>query len=240
MHILGILTESYEREENIMATKTNAVIFDMDGIIFDSERLILDCWERVGEKYHFSNIKEVCIDCIGTNKVKTKEIVCAYYGESFPYDKYNKEAAGLFKEYVQTKGLPTKKGVRELLQYLQAERIPIGLASSTKLAIVEEELRQAGLFDYFQVVIGGDLLKRSKPEPDIYLLACEKMGILPKYAYAIEDSYNGIRSAYRAGMMPIMVPDILQADVEMKEKSIAILHDLLQVKQYFQEKRLRC
>ena len=218
-----------------MAMKNKAVIFDMDGIIFDSERLILDCWEKVGEKYQFANIREVCIDCIGTNRVKTKEIVCAYYGESFPYDEYSKEATGLFKEYVQTKGLPVKKGVRELLQYLQAEKIPIGLASSTRLAIVEEELRQAGLYDYFQVVMGGDQLKRSKPEPDIYLLTCEKMGILPKCAYAIEDSYNGIRSAYSAGMMPIMVPDILQADDEMKEKSVAVLQDLLQVKQYFQE-----
>ncbi len=218
-----------------MDIKKKAVIFDMDGIIFDSERLILDCWEKVGEKYHFSGIREVCIDCIGTNSVKTREIISSYYGESFPYDEYKKEVTGLFREYVQTKGLPVKKGVRELLQYLKAEKIPIGLASSTRLAIVEEELRQAGLYDYFQIVMGGDQLKRSKPEPDIYLLTCEKMGILPKYAYAIEDSYNGIRSAYSAGMMPIMVPDILQADDEMKEKSIAVLQDLFQVEQYFQE-----
>ncbi len=219
-----------------MAIKKKAVIFDMDGIIFDSERLILDCWEKVGEKYQFSGIREVCIDCIGTNSVKTREIISSYYGESFPYDEYRKEVTGLFREYVQTKGMPVKKGVRELLQYLQAEKIPIGLASSTRLAVVEEELRQAGLYDYFQVVMGGDQLKRSKPEPDIYLLTCEKMGILPEYAYAIEDSYNGIRSAYSAGMMPIMVPDILQADDEMKKKSIAVLQDLFQVKQYFQEK----
>lgn len=218
-----------------MTIKKNAVIFDMDGIIFDSERLILDCWEKVGEKYRFANIREACIDCIGTNSVKTKEIICAHYGETFAYDKYRKEAAGLFREYVRTNGLPVKKGVRELLQYLKEENISIGLASSTRLAVVEEELRQAGLYDYFQVVMGGDQLKRSKPAPDIYLLTCEKMGILPEYAYAIEDSYNGIRSAYRAGVMPIMVPDILQADDEMREKSVAVLRDLVQVKRYFQE-----
>ncbi len=220
----------------MMDIKKKAVIFDMDGIIFDSEQLILDCWENVGEKYQIADIKEVCIDCIGTNSVKTREIICSYYGETFPYDKYRKEADELFREYVRTKGMPIKKGVRELLQYLKEENIAIGLASSTRLAIVEEELRQAGLYDYFQVVMGGDQLKRSKPEPDIYLLTCEKMGIQPEDAYAIEDSYNGIRSAYRAGMMPIMVPDILQADDEMKEKSIAVLQDLFQVKQYFQEK----
>ena len=216
-----------------MAIKKKAVIFDMDGVIFDSEQLILDCWEQVAVKYHFSGIREVCVDCIGTNSVKTKEIVCAYYGASFPYEEYRKEVSGLFKEYIQAKGLPVKNGVRELLEYLQDKRIPIGLASSTRLAVVEEELKQAGLYDYFQVVMGGDQLKRSKPEPDIYLMTCEKMGILPECAYAIEDSYNGIRSAYRAGMIPIMVPDILQADDEMKEKSIAVLPDLFQVKEYF-------
>lgn len=216
-----------------MTIKDKAVIFDMDGIIFDTERLILDCWEKVGEKYQFADIREVCIECIGTNSVKTREIICSYYGEAFAYDKYRKEADELFREYVQTKGMPVKKGVRELLQYLKEENIPIGLASSTRLAVVEEELRQAGLYDYFQVVMGGDQLKRSKPEPDIYLLTCEKMDIPPECAYAIEDSYNGIRSAYRAGMMPIMVPDILQADDEMKEKSVAVLQDLIQVKHYF-------
>lgn len=219
-----------------MAIKKNAVVFDMDGVIFDSERLILDCWEKVGEKYQFANIREVCIDCIGTNSVKTREIICAHYGETFAYDKYRTEAAGLFREYVRANGLPVKKGVRELLQYLKEENISIGLASSTGLAVVEEELRQAGLYDYFQVVMGGDQLKRSKPAPDIYLLTCEKMGIPPECAYAVEDSYNGIRSAHSAGMMPIMVPDILQADDEMREKSAAVLEDLFEVRGFFSGK----
>lgn len=125
--------------------------------------------------------------------------------------------------------------MRELLQYLKEEKIPVGLASSTRLAAVEEELKQAGLYDYFRVVVGGDQLKRSKPEPDIYLMACEKMGISPENAYAVEDSYNGIRAAYSAGMMPIMVPDLLPATEEMREKSIAVFDDLLQVKRFFVE-----
>ena len=107
--------------------------------------------------------------------------------------------------------------------------IPIGLASSTRLAAVEKELKDAGLYDYFQVVVGGDLLKKSKPEPDIYLMACEKMGVDPKDAFAIEDSYNGIRSAYRAGMHPLMVPDLLPPTEEMREMSDMIAGDLLEL-----------
>lgn len=223
-----------------MKIKEKAVIFDMDGLIFDSERLVLDCWEKVGKKYGIAGIREVFTECIGTNKEKTKEIVLTHYGSSFRYDEFRKEASVLFQEFVREKGLPVKKGVRELLQYLKEKEVPVGLASSTRLAVVEEELQQAGLYDYFQVVMGGDLLRRSKPEPDIYLMTCEKMRVEPENAYAIEDSYNGIRSAYSAGMIPVMVPDMLAATEEMKEKSIAVFDDLLQVLQYFEEERCFC
>ena len=214
-----------------------AVIFDMDGVIFDSERLVLDCWEKVGEKYHLANIREVFIECIGTNKEKTKEIVYEHYGESFAYDKFSKEASLIFHDVVNSDGLPVKNGVRELLEYLKQNEVPVGLASSTRLAVVEEELKQAGLYDYFQVVVGGDQLKRSKPHPDIYLMACEKMKVQPKDAYAIEDSYNGIRAAYSAGMIPVMVPDILPATEEMQKMSAIVLKNLLQAEEYFRQER---
>ncbi len=220
-----------------MNQKPKAVIFDMDGIIFDSERLVLDCWAKIGEKYHIAEIKEVFTECIGTNKTKTREIVLGHYGKDFDYDSFSREASALFHEYAQTNGLPVKKGVRELLQYLKENEIAIGLASSTRLAVVEEELKEAGLYDYFQVVMGGDLLKRSKPEPDIYRMTCAKMGVAPCSAYAIEDSYNGIRAAYAASMLPVMVPDMLPPTAEMREKSLVILEDLLQVKDFFEKER---
>lgn len=217
--------------------KMEAVVFDMDGLIFDSERLVLDCWEKVGEKYGIANIREVFMECIGTNKEKTKEIVLAHYGSSFRYDEFRKEASALFQESVREKGLPIKKGARELLQYLKEKEVPAGLASSTRLAVVEEELQQAGLYDYFRVVVGGDLLQRSKPEPDIYLMTCEKMGVAPENTYAIEDSYNGIRSAYRAGMKSVMVPDMVAPIKEIEEISHAILPSLLEVKEYFEKEK---
>ena len=216
-----------------MNMERKVVIFDMDGVIFNSEKLVLDSWEVVGRKYGIPDVGKILTDCIGTSHVKTQEIVYAHYGEDFDFEKYSKEASLFFHEYVRENGLPVKKGVRDLLQYLKEEKVPVGLASSTRLAVVEEELKQAGLYDYFRVIVGGDQLKRSKPEPDIYLMACEKMGISPENAYAVEDSYNGIRAAYSAGMIPIMVPDLLPATEEMREKSIAVFENLLQVKQFF-------
>ncbi len=213
----------------------DAVIFDMDGVIFDSERLVLVCWEKVSEKYGIQGIEEVFMPCIGTNAEKTKEVVLDRYGQDFPFEEFRKEASVLFHEDVNRNGLPVKKGVRELLEYLKEREIPTAVASSTRLEVVTGELKQAGLYEYFKAVMGGDQLKRSKPEPDIYLMTCEKLGVNPGQAYAIEDSYNGIRSSYSAGMKPIMVPDMLPATEEMLQKSIVVLDDLLLVKDYLEE-----
>lgn len=210
----------------------DAVVFDMDGVIFDSERLVLECWEKIGAEYHLEGMREAFLPCIGTNNTRTREIVLERYGEDFAYDTFCQESSKLFHSIVDKDGLPVKKGVPELLTYLNDCEVPIAVASSTRLEVVTQELKQAGLYGYFSVVMGGDQLKRSKPEPDIYLMTCEKLGVQPAYSYAIEDSYNGIRSAYSAGMKPIMVPDMLQPTDEMREKSIVVLDDLIQVRDW--------
>lgn len=213
-----------------------AVIFDMDGTIFDSERLVLECWENIGNKYGIPDIGEVFMRCIGTNKVRTQEIVFSHYGRDFPYEKFNNESSVLFHEITEKEGLPVKAGAREILAYLREQDVPLGLASSTRLVVVTQELKDAGLYEYFQTVVGGDLLKNSKPAPDIYLMTCERMGVLPRNTYAIEDSYNGIRSAHAAGMHPVMVPDMMPATEEMEGLSEKVFADLFQVREYLGEK----
>ena len=133
-------------------------------------------------------------------------------------------------------GIPVKPGVREILEWLKSAGYAVGLASSTKRESVLRHLKHTGLEDYFSVVVGGDMVEHSKPLPDIYLLACERLGVEPGETYAIEDSPNGIRSAHAAGMCPIMVPDIIAPDEEMGRLSYIILKNLVEVRDFLQRR----
>lgn len=217
-----------------MMKQYEAVVFDMDGVIFDSEVKVIECWKVIAKKYGIDNIEAACYECLGVNRVETKEKMLRRYGDDFPYDQYKKEQSDLYFERYGEGRIPMKAGIKELLQYLKEQGKMIALASSTREEVVKMQLENAGILSYFDAIVCGDMVKRSKPEPDIFLTACEYLQVAPECAYAIEDSYNGIRSAYRAGMMPIMVPDLIGPDEEMKEKAVCILPSLLEVKSYLE------
>ena len=209
--------------------KIEAVVFDMDGVIFDTERLIYKLWLEIAPKYGFNTVDTLFYKVIGVTKTYTEQVFYKEYGKDIPYWEFREEAKNVFFEYINEHGIPLKDGIRELLEHLKANGYKIGLASSTSIETVTAELKMEKLYDYFDVVIGGDLIKNSKPAPDIYLTACEQLGINPKNAVAIEDSFNGIRSASAAGMRAVMVPDMIEPDDEMREKAYAIKRNLFEV-----------
>lgn len=207
----------------------------MDGVIFNTEALVLECWEELGEKYGYTNIRDMFVKCIGTNHEKTKQIVYDFYSGDFPYDTFRKESSLLFQEKIKGKGIPVKKGVRELLTYLHEQDFIIGLASSTRKCVVEQELSQAGLLSYFTVVMGGDQVTHSKPDPEIYARACKELHVNPSETYAIEDSINGVKSAYAAKMKVLMVPDLIPPNDEMHQITTEIFETLLDVLEYLKK-----
>lgn len=213
--------------------KEKTVIFDMDGVIFDTENLFLDCWRELAEQNHIKDVEQVYYKCIGVNEKATRAIFEEAYGEHFSYDELSGKAAGMFFRYVEEKGMPMKPGVRELLDFLTANGYKIGLASSTKEVHVKSQLASRNLLSYFQVVICGDMVNKSKPAPDIFLKACEEIGTLPEEAFAIEDSFHGIHAATAAGMKAIMVPDMVLPDEEMKGLAYRIFPSLIQVQEFF-------
>ena len=206
-----------------------AVVFDMDGVIFDTERLVIEFWKEVAKKHNIPNIEHTCIQCLGTNRVRTREIFLENYGADFPYDPYRAEVTELFNTHYKGVPLPTKPGVRELLSYLQEQNIKVGLASSTAQHLVRDEIGTAGLLPYFQTLVCGDMVEHSKPAPDIFLKACEILNADPTKSIAIEDSFNGIRSAHCAGMTPIMVPDQVQPTDEIRTLAFHVMPSLLDV-----------
>lgn len=215
-----------------MDTQIQAVLFDMDGVIFDSEIKVIECWKDIAEKYGFGDIETPCYEALGTTREIAREIMLAHYGADFPYDAYNDERVALFHARYGEGKLPQKKGVEELLQFLHVHNLKVALASSTRREVVIQELRDGGLLDYFDAVICGDMVARSKPEPDIFLKACEVLGVAPEHAVGIEDSYNGMRALAAAGITAIMVPDLKQPTDEIRALATEVLPDLLAVKAY--------
>lgn len=209
-----------------------AVVFDMDGVLFDTETVCLEAWSEVAERNNLPGMREVFPKCIGLNNNDSGAVLREAYGENFDYGEFRRQASEEFWGYIERNGLPEKPGVHELLEWLKASPYKVALASSTKRSSIVSHLEEAGILECFEVIISGDMVEHSKPEPDIYLLACERLGVEPGEAYAIEDSFNGIRSAYAAGMKPIMVPDMLPPDEEMREKSAEIFADLGEVLEY--------
>lgn len=206
-----------------------AIVFDMDGVIFDTERLVIEFWKEVAKKHNIPNVEHTCIQCLGTNRVRTREIFLENYGADFPFDPYRAEVTELFNTHYKGVPLPTKPGVRELLSYLQEQDIKVGLASSTAQHLVRDEIGTAGLLPYFQTLVCGDMVEHSKPAPDIFLKACEILNADPTKSIAIEDSFNGIRSAHCAGMTPIMVPDQVQPTDEIRALAFHVMPSLLDV-----------
>ena len=151
-------------------SELDGIVFDMDGVIFDSEVIGLESWERLGKKYGLTNVHENAMKCIGRSTVDTMAILEAAYGDKVSIPELYDEAKVICADIIAERGLPLKSGARELLSYLKERDIKVGLASSTSYKGVIKNLKGAGLLDYFHVIIGGDMIKHSKPQPEIYYL----------------------------------------------------------------------
>lgn len=193
------------------------IVFDMDGVLIDSEQKILAAWKDIARQKGIPNITATLMKCIGITAPKTEAIFKETYGSDFPYTEYKAKVSAMFHQDINEHGIPLKPGVPELFDYLKSAGYRIGLASSTRKASVTEEMRMAGLIHFFDVIVCGDMVTHSKPHPQIYQTAASLLDTLPEACYAIEDSPNGIRSAHAAGMKPIMVPDLIRPDEEIQK-----------------------
>lgn len=210
--------------------KIEAVVFDMDGLMFDTERLWLNSVKRTNEVYGYNVPEELIIECMGKRKdyidIKLKEVL----GNDFDTVEFRKLNVKYMNEDVEKNGLKIKKGLIELLDFLKLHNIKMAVASSSSYETISKRFKEANLsIEYFECIIGGDMVKEPKPSPQIYLKSCEVLGIKPENAIALEDSDYGIMSAHNAGMKAILIPDIKNPAKEILEITYKKLEDLLQV-----------
>ena len=187
--------------------KVTGVLFDMDGVILDSEGLYSRFWHEAAQSLGYPMTKEQAFGMRALNRDAATKKLRSYFGPDINYMDVRNKRIELMDAFVAGKGIPAKPGIGELLDYLQARHIPTCIATSSPLFRVKEYLEPLGLFDRFDAVVTGYDVPHGKPEPDIYRKAAETIGQPPERCIALEDSKSGILSAFRAGCMTVMVPD---------------------------------
>ncbi|MET0293522.1 MAG: HAD family phosphatase [Phenylobacterium sp.] len=205
-----------------------AVVFDMDGLIFDTESLYLVAMRRAVGALGLELPTELVREMIGLTFETNRGQLLAHYGEGFAVDAFHEEAKRIYAELADTQ-LGLKSGVVELLDRLDALALPRAIATSSSRYNVDHHLGAHGLAERFHVVSARGDYARSKPAPDPYLVAAGQLGIDPADCLALEDSHNGVRAAAAAGMMTVMVPDLLEATDEMHSLCVRIARDLHEV-----------
>lgn len=220
------------REE---AERFQAVVFDMDGLMFDSERVIQKSWDVVGPALGFGKMGKDIYHTLGLNRTERELYFRKTYGEEFPFEEFQERYREEVQKYTKEHGTPVKKGLYELLEVLQRKGIRLAVATSSSYENTVKLLRETDVYRYFQQIVTGNMVERSKPAPDIYRKACEKLGVSPEHALALEDSYNGIRSAHAAGMKVIMVPDLLTDSTCVDDLLYGKMESLLEVAEAFQK-----
>ena len=193
----------------------DSVIFDMDGLMFDTERVWATLWEPALATLGLSYKEGLDVAARGTAGDTMRAVLRRFYGENCDTDAII-EALHAQAEKAFQAPPPKKPGLDEILTWLDAQHIPMAVASSSPMTIIEGHLDHWQLSHYFKAVISGEHLARSKPAPDIFLLAAEKLGTAPAETLVLEDSYNGVRAGAAGGFVTVMVPDLSPATDEMR------------------------
>lgn len=210
-------------------------IFDMDGLMFDTERLVYENWQHMMDERGLSYDLEVFKQTIGRRKKEVELFYLDRYGADFPYRKLADEGKARYLRRIKREGIPVKKGLYNILEWCRSNGLRIALATSTSRQTAELNLRIAKVGGYFDTLVCAEEVVNGKPHPEVFLTAAKKLGLPPGECAAFEDSINGIKSAYAAGMTTVMVPDFLQPTDEIRPMITYLCRDLNEAAARLQE-----
>ena len=209
-----------------------AIIFDMDGLMIDSERVTFECYQEILKGMNLTMDEEFYKTLLGKPLKGIYQRFYDVYGNDFPIEDVIKDVHALMAKRFETEGVPIKTGLKSLLEYLKENNYKTIVATSSNRDRVDTILSQAQITDYFDDSICGDEVTKGKPNPEVFLKSCQKIGVNVDEAIVLEDSEAGIQASYDAGIKVICIPDMKYPEKQYEEKTFKILKDLNDVTEY--------
>ena len=212
-----------------MEKDIQAVIFDLDGTLTDTEKLYQKAWPMALSHFGYKCEPWMPLELRSLGRPFAPAKFKEWFGEDFDYNEVREYRKAIVANMLKEQGIPLKPGAKEILTWLREHRILTCIATANDYARTKGYLDKLGIFDYFDKIICADMVKLGKPAPDIYKYACEQLELDPSVTFAVEDSPNGVTSAYFAGCNVIMVPDLTEPDEELKRKLYARVDKLTDI-----------
>ena len=212
-----------------MKDTITAVLFDMDGLVLDTEKLYTRFWQEAAKAFGYPMTKEQALGMRSLNRGAGLAKLQSYFGSSVNYDEIRNKRIELMDAFVEQEGVSLKPGIHELLAFLKEKGIKTSIATSSPMERTLLYLGSVGLQHSFDELVSGYMVEKGKPEPDIYLYAAEKLGVKPENCMVLEDSPAGILAAYRAGCLPVMIPDQDEPTEETSKMLYAKVESLAEV-----------
>jgi len=210
----------------IMKSPVTAVIFDMDGLMLDTERIARRMWRQVLRECGYTLTDDMYAAFIGLTPRDARLLMYETFGDDLPLGACEARANEVYRDIIERDGVPLKRGLTDCLDFLDTTTVTTAVATSTERRFAVPLLKQTNLFHRFHAVVTGDNIVRGKPAPDIFLVAAERLSASPGECIVLEDSLPGIHAARNAGMIPIMIPDLVSPPDDIRHIAHAVVSTL--------------
>ncbi|MDF2810221.1 MAG: HAD-superfamily hydrolase, subfamily variant 3 [Microvirga sp.] len=209
-----------------MKQRPQALIFDMDGLLLDTEGVYKRSWTVAASDLGFDLTDTLYLSLIGITVADCEKVLVKSFGPDFPLDQFRSDARTGYESIVCAEGIPLKSGVRTILDWAKGSGLPCGIGTSTVTEEARNRLIHHDILDRFSVVVGGDQVSHGKPDPEIFLKVALGLGYAPEHCLVFEDAHSGVRAARAAGMPVVLVPDLLPSTEDIAALSCGVFPSL--------------